>query len=76
MNKRLLKRNTRQVSRAKDRVRVSQPDVRTPEQLTAAREASRSICGRASRDVVRAYKWFKARGELEYSFRNICPKPE
>ena len=46
MNKRLLKRHKRQVSRAKDRVRESQPDVRTPEQLTAAREASRSPVGR------------------------------
>jgi hypothetical protein len=41
MNKRLMKRHKRQVSRARDRVRVSEPDVRTPEQLKAAREASR-----------------------------------
>jgi len=36
-----MKRHKRQVSRARQRVRVSEPDVRTPEQLKAAREASR-----------------------------------
>ena len=51
MNKRLLKRHKRQVSRAKDRVRVSEPDLRTPEQLTAAREASRAVAG--PRDTAR-----------------------
>lgn len=48
MNKRILKRHERQVSRAKARVRLSGPDLRTPEQLTAAREASRSISSRNS----------------------------
>ena len=52
MNKRLLKRHKRQVSRAKERVRVSEPDLRTPEQLSAAREASRSVAGQ--HDVPRA----------------------
>ena len=42
MNKRLEKRHKRQVSRARERVRLSEPDVRTPEQITAAREASRA----------------------------------
>ena len=41
MDKRILKRHKRQVQRAKARVKVSEPDVRTPEQLRAAREASR-----------------------------------
>jgi hypothetical protein len=41
MNKRLEKRHKRQVARAKDRATVSEPDVRTPEQIKAAREASR-----------------------------------
>jgi hypothetical protein len=41
MNKRLEKRHKRQVARAKERVRISEPDVRTPEQIKAAREASR-----------------------------------
>ena len=45
MNKRLLKRHKRQVSRAKERVRLSEPDLRTPEQLRAAREASRPAGG-------------------------------
>lgn len=41
MDKRLAKRHKRQVSRAKERVSLSEPDVRTPEQLRAARDASR-----------------------------------
>ena len=40
MSNRLLKRHKRQVARAKERVKVSEPDVRTEEQLRAAREAS------------------------------------
>jgi hypothetical protein len=47
MNKRLLKRHKRQVSRAKERTRLSEPDLRTPEQIQAAREASRSNDGRS-----------------------------
>ncbi len=42
---RLLKRHQRQVSRAKERVRLSEPDLRTPDQLRAAREASRPAGG-------------------------------
>ena len=45
MNKRLLKRNKRQTTRAKARVKLSEPDVRTPEQITAAKEASRPAGG-------------------------------
>jgi hypothetical protein len=45
MNKSLEKRHKRQVSRARERVNLSQPDVRTPEQLKAAREASRVMTG-------------------------------
>jgi hypothetical protein len=41
MDKRLAKRHQRQVSRAKQNVKLSEPDVRTPEQITAAKEASR-----------------------------------
>ena len=40
MDKRLQKRHKRQVARAKERVRLSEPDLRTPEQLRAAREAA------------------------------------
>jgi hypothetical protein len=43
MNKRLEKRHKRQVERARARVKLSEPDVRTPEQLAAAREASRAV---------------------------------
>lgn len=48
MNKRLLKRHKRQVSRAKERIRLSEPDVRTPEQVRAAREASRASTDRST----------------------------
>jgi hypothetical protein len=43
MNRKLLKRYKRQVARAKERVKVSEPGVRTPEQLAAAREASSAV---------------------------------
>ena len=42
MDKRLAKRHKRQVSRARDKVRLSEPDVRTPEQIAAARAVSGS----------------------------------
>jgi len=48
MSKRLLKRHKRQVSRAKAKVRLSEPDVRTPEQVRAAREASRAATDRST----------------------------
>jgi hypothetical protein len=41
MDKRLAKRHKRQVARAKEHVKTSEPDVRTPEEIRAAREASR-----------------------------------
>jgi hypothetical protein len=53
MDKRILKRHKRQVERAKARVRLSEPDLRTPEQVRAAREASRPAAGR--RDGPRAH---------------------
>jgi len=46
MNKRLLKRHKRQVARARERVKLSEPDLRTPEQLKAAREARHTAAGR------------------------------
>jgi hypothetical protein len=51
MDKRLEKRHKRQVSRAKERVKLSEPDVRTPEQIKAAREASRATRGGGSTDA-------------------------
>jgi len=42
MDKRLAKRHKRQVSRAREKVKLSEPDVRTPEQVEAARLASRT----------------------------------
>lgn len=38
--KRLLKRHLRQVTRGREKIRLSQPDTRTPEQLQAARDIS------------------------------------
>jgi hypothetical protein len=46
MNKRLLKRHKRQVARAKGKIRLSEPDVRPPEQVRAARQASRAATDR------------------------------
>jgi hypothetical protein len=40
MDKRVEKRHKRQVSRAKKKVRMSEPDLRTPEQIEAAKAAS------------------------------------
>jgi hypothetical protein len=42
MDKRAAKRHERQVARAKEKKRLSEPDVRTPQQIEAAREASRT----------------------------------
>jgi hypothetical protein len=46
MTKRILKRHKRQVARAKQRVRLSEPDLRTPEEINAAKTASRPVAGR------------------------------
>ena len=51
MDKRLLKRHKRQVARARQHLKVSEPDLRTPEQISAAREVSRSVGSR--RDALR-----------------------
>lgn len=42
MDKRLAKRHKRQVTRARENVKLSEPDLRTPEEIKAAREASRA----------------------------------
>ena len=41
MDKRVAKRHKRQVSRERGRLRLSEPDLRTPEQVKVAREAGR-----------------------------------
>ncbi len=41
MDKRLEKRHKRKVERAREHKKTSEPDVRTPEQIKAARELSR-----------------------------------
>jgi hypothetical protein len=48
MDKRLAKRHKRQVSREKSKVKLSEPDLRTQDQIEAAREASRHDGGRSS----------------------------
>jgi hypothetical protein len=48
MDKRLAKRHKRQVTRARERVVISEPDLRTPEQIKAAREASRNAVSRGT----------------------------
>ena len=47
VNKRLAKRHKRQVARAKLHSKTSEPDVRTHEQIEAARDASRPEAGRS-----------------------------
>jgi hypothetical protein len=51
MDKRLAKRHKRQVSRKKEHVKLSEPDLRTPEQIKAARDASRATRGGSSADT-------------------------
>jgi hypothetical protein len=46
MDKRIAKRHKRQVARAKLHSKTSEPDVRTHEQIEAAREASRPDAAR------------------------------
>jgi hypothetical protein len=45
MSKRLLKLHKRKVARAKVQVRLSEPDLRSPEQIREARDASRPAGG-------------------------------
>jgi hypothetical protein len=45
-----MKRHKRQVSRAREQIKLSQPDLRTPEQVAAAREVSRSVASRPIRN--------------------------
>jgi hypothetical protein len=56
MDKRLEKRHKRQVARAKKKVRLSEPDVRTREQIEAAREASRADTSRGNKPRVTTSK--------------------
>jgi hypothetical protein len=42
MDKRLAKRHKRQVARAKANAKTSEPDLRTPEQIEADRQASQA----------------------------------
>jgi hypothetical protein len=54
MDKRLAKRHKRQVERAKEKVKISEPDLRTHEQIEAAREASRPDKSRGNSPKVAA----------------------
>jgi hypothetical protein len=53
MDKRLAKRHKRQVARAREHVKLSEPDLRTPEEIKAARDASRANRGASSESNVR-----------------------
>jgi hypothetical protein len=44
-SKRLLKLQKRKVARAKENKKLSEPDLRTPEEIKAARDASRATQG-------------------------------
>ena len=46
VDKRIAKRHKRQVERAKKNVKTSEPDLRTPEQVRADREASGGVTAR------------------------------
>jgi hypothetical protein len=66
MDKRLAKRHKRQVARKKEHVKLSEPDVRTPEEIKAAREASRPAAGHStdlnSSGPVQSFRGGKAPG--------------
>jgi len=64
MTKRLVKRHKRQVARAKDRATTSEPDVRTPEQIQAAREMSRPAALRRN-DALPRYPGQSATNRVE-----------
>jgi hypothetical protein len=49
MDKRLEKRHKRQVARAQKKAKVSEPDVRTEDEIKAAREASRPDSARGNK---------------------------
>ena len=53
MDKRLAKRHKRKVARAKINSKETEPDVRTPEQIQAARDASRPAGGHVGESNVR-----------------------
>ena len=74
MNKRLLKRHKRQVSRARGRIRLSEPDVRTPEQVRAAREASRPAADRR-RGAHASYATRPPQGQAEIAVK-AAPQPD
>ena len=54
MDKRLAKRHKRQVARKKEHLKISEPDVRTPEEIKAAREASRPAMDRGTDGSLRS----------------------
>jgi len=60
MDKRAQKRHKRAVTRARANVKVSEPDVRTPEQVAADREASRPST--SGRDTLAAHGSANSRG--------------
>ncbi|HTB10281.1 MAG TPA: hypothetical protein VK752_01850 [Bryobacteraceae bacterium] len=59
MDKRLAKRHKRQVSREKSKVKLSEPDLRTQEQIETAREASRHDAARGNQPKASAGQGFR-----------------
>ena len=54
MDKRLAKNHKRKVERARAKVKISEPDVRTQEEIEAAREASRAATTHNNNEKVSA----------------------
>ncbi len=75
MDKRLLKRHKRQVLRAKDRVKLSEPDLRTSEELKAAQEASRPAGARRNGSTSH-YSAPPVRNQTSAASRTSMPKAE
>lgn len=67
MTNRILKRHRRQVARAKQRVQLSEPDLRTPEQVAAARLASRPAASRRTGATVYPRKTSRISGSKTVS---------
>jgi hypothetical protein len=66
ITKRLAKRQKRKVARAQEKVKTSEPDLRTAEEIQAAREASRTSEGRringAAPNAVTSFRGTKTPG--------------
>jgi hypothetical protein len=62
MDKRTQKRHKRHVARARAHIKLSEPDVRTPEQLAADKEASRPAASSGRDGLPSSYSTASTRG--------------